>query len=549
MGKVIAERQDLKIKIKEVIPIIKKITREVNSLSISEQRTYIEEKWPALLIKEKAKPEIKKLPPLPNVENYSVVHVRFCPNPDGSLHLGGSRAAILCDEYAEMYSGHFTLRFDDSDPRTKAPILDAYNWIREDLRWLDIKWHKEIYQSDRLDLYYHYTNLLIEMGKAYVCSCNPQKFKRLLLSGQSCPCRNLNSKDHLERWNQMLNGSYREGQAVVRIKTDLNHPNPAVRDWPALRIIDVNKFPHPRTGDKYRVWPLFAFCSGVDDHDLEISHMLRGKEHLTNSTRQHFLYTYLGWNYPEAIHYGRFKMAGTVLSKSKIREGIDNNTYCGWDDPRLGTLRALRRRGFRPETIRQLILEVGPKAVDVTVSWKNLQAYNRKIVEHIANRYSFVSNPVQLMVKNINRPYICKQPLHPSYHERGYKAITITPVDDKAFFFISNNDIKFFKKCKIVRLMGLFNVTGIKVDEIIEAAFHSESYQEAKSIKAPLIHWLPSTTGVKTAVIMPDASIVKGLSENDCRNLNEGDIIQFERFGFVRVDSVVDKLITYYAHR
>ena len=547
-GKLIAERPDLKARVKEIAPTVNRIVEEINKIPLSEQKKIVEEKWPGLLRKEKAEPEERRLPPLPKVEEYPFVHVRFAPNPDGSLHIGGSRAAILCDEYAKMYSGRFTLRFDDSDPKTKSPILEAYDWIREDLRWLGVKWNDEVFQSDRLEIYYAYAKQLIEMGAAYVCICIPTEFRRRVLAREACPCRSLPPSEHLERWNGMLNGFFKEREAVVRIKTDLNHPNPAVREWPALRIINVERFPHPRAGDKYRVWPLFAFCCGVDDHDLQISHILRGKEHLTNTTRHLFLYNYLGWKYPEAIHYGRFKMVGTVLSKSKIREGIKRGIYEGWDDPRLGTLMALRRRGFVPETIRQLIMDVGPKPVDVTLSWDNIHAYNRKLIDPVADRYFFVAEPVKLFVDGVEKPYVSKQNLHPSYPERGYRTLKVTPKNERVSLLISKKDLKILGSGRIIRLMGLFNIEMKKVKREVVSRFHSESYLNAKKLGARLIHWVPDHTGISTSVVMPDNSNVKGLAEEGCRGLKQGDIVQFERFGFVRIDQVDIELVAYYAH-
>ena len=418
IGKVIGERPDLKSSAKELMQIAEKITKEINTLSLTRQKMMLKEISPEVTLKA-IKTEKKKLPPLPNVEKYSFIHVRFCPNPDGALHLGGSRAAILCDEYAKMYNGMFTLRFDDTDPRTKYPLSEAYEWIEKDLEWLGVVWHNKIYQSDRLEIYYRYAKQLLEMGAAYICTCKSVEFRKLVLARKACPCRNLPPKEHITRWTMMLEGGLDQGDAVVRIKTDLDHPNPAVREWPALRIVDVDTYPHPRTGNKYRVWPLFAFCCGIDDHALQVSHIIRGKEHLTNSTRQRFLFNYLQWKYPEAIHYGRIKIVGTMLSKSKIRDGIVKGIYKGWDDPRLGTLIALRKRGFLPETIRQLIMDIGSKPVDATISWGNIQALNRKLLDPMANRYFFVANPFRLNVKSVNRPYIAKLSLHPSDPKRG----------------------------------------------------------------------------------------------------------------------------------
>lgn len=549
LGKVLAERPELKVDIKSTLRLVHSIVKEVNKLTLEKQKQILEEKWPGLLTEQRAKPEERRLPPLPNVEKYPFIHLRFCPNPDGALHLGGCRAAILDDEYAKMYRGRLTLRFDDTDPRTKSPILEAYDWIREDLEWLGVKWHREVYQSDRIEVYYSYAENLIELSFAYVCTCKPSRFRSLTLARRECPCRDLPPEEHLDRWNRMLDGRYREGEAVVRIKTDLNHPNPAVREWPALRIIDVKKYPHPRVGDKYRVWPLFAFACGIDDHELEISHILRGKEHLTNSERARFLYEYLGWRESDAIHYGRLKLFGTVLSKSKIREGISKGVYSGWDDPRLGTLKALRKRGFLPETIRQFIMELGPKPVDVKVSWSNLESINRKLLDPLANRYFFVLNPIELVIDNVGKTYVSKQRLHPDYPERGHRTFKISPRKKRVSLLVSKNDLNLLERGRVIRLMGLFNIKVKEVKKEVKADFYSEPYLDAKKLKAPLIHWLPHSTGIKTSIVMSDATIVGGLAEDQCKTLKKGEAIQFERFGFARIDEVDGRIVAYYTHR
>lgn len=549
LGKVLAERPELKHEIKSVLQLIHAVVNDVNKLPPDKQRQVIEEKWPSLLEEKKAEPEEKRLPPLPNADKYPFIHLRFCPNPDGALHLGGCRAAVLDDEYAKMYHGRLTLRFDDTDPRTKSPILEAYDWIREDLEWLGVTWHQEIYQSDRIEIYYAYARRLIESSFAYVCTCRPRSFRSLTLANSACPCRDLPPEEQIDRWNRMLDGRYREMEAVVRIKTDLNNPNPAVRDWPALRIIDMKKYPHPRVGDTYRVWPLFAFCCGIDDHELEVSHILRGKEHLTNSVRVGFLYDYLGWSQQEAIHYGRLKIQGTELSKSKIRTGILEGSYSGWDDPRLGTLKALKRRGFLPQTIRQFINDLGPKPVDVKVSWSNLESINRKRLDPLVNRFFFISNPITLSIDNVDKDRIVKIRLHPDYPEKGHRIFKVTPQKTRSILHVSKKDVNLFKKDKIIRLMELFNIKVKTVQDEVEANYHSETYREAKALKVPLIHWIPFATGVKTSVVLSDGTVVEGLAEDQCKTLKQGDIIQFERFGFARIDEVDGHIVAYFAHR
>ena len=549
LGKLLADQPQLKTKIKEVALLIKEVVEEVNRLSLAEQRKLIDESWPEALLKERVEEE-RVLPPLPNVEKYERVVTRFSPNPDCILHLGSARAIILCYEYAKRYDGLFYLRFEDTDPRLKKSALQFYDSIREDLVWLGCKWDAEFIQSDRIPIYYEHAEKLLRSGDAYVCTCQPKEFRRKIIAKKHCTCRDLSPNENLVRWKRMLDGTYKEGEAVVRVKTDLAHPNPAVRDWPALRIIDTEKYPHPRVGSKHRVWPLYNFACGIDDHLIGVTHIIRGKEHLTNQTRQEYMYKHFGWEYPEAIHYGRLKITGASLSKSKIVEGIQSGFYKSWDDPRLATFAALRRRGITPEAIKSLIVGVGPKTSDVTLSWENLYAYNRKIVDPIANRYFFVHNPIELTVKEIPRPFVVKTPLHPDHPGRGSRCFKIEPKETKASFLISSNDIDLIKSRKKTRLIGLFN---LKVEKIgkrrIEATFHSESHEEAKRLGAPLIHWLPIGTGVSCEVVMPDASIAEGIAEEDCKMLRPNDIIQFERFGFVRINSVDEKLTAYFAHR
>jgi glutamyl-tRNA synthetase len=549
LSKLLGEYPNLREKIKEVNSIINEVIQEINKLPLEKQKKIVKEKWPEVLISEKVEEE-KILPPLPNTEKYERVVTRFSPNPDFVLHLGSARAIILSYEYAKMYKGLFYLRFEDTDPKMKKPKLQFYDSIREDLTWLGCKWDAEFIQSDRLPIYYEHAEKILKDGHAYVCTCKREDFQEKVRTRQSCPCRDLTPNENLLRWNRMLDGTYGEGEAVVRIKTDLNHPNPAVRDWPALRIIDTKTCPHPRVGSKYRVWPLYNFACGVDDHFMGITHIIRGKEHLTNQARQEYMYQHFGWKYPEAIHYGRLKITGASLSKSIILQGFRNGLFKNWDDPRLATLAALRRRGITPGAIQRLIIDVGPKTADVILSWENLYAYNRKIVDPVANRYFFVRNPRKLIVKNIPHAFTAQIPLHPDNPEKGFRSFEIKPEEEEALFLVSSDDANILQAGRKIRFMGLFNFQVEEVEKsAIQAIFHSESHEEAKKLEAPLIHWIPMNSGVPCEVVMPDASVAMGIAEEACRVLAPNEIIQFERFGFVRVDEVNKKLTVYFCHR
>ncbi|MEM2320083.1 MAG: glutamate--tRNA ligase [Candidatus Bathyarchaeia archaeon] len=551
LGKVLAEKPELRAKVREITALVNQIIEEINLLPASKQKNIVEEKWPEELVREKIE-ENKKLPPLPNVGKYSKVVTRFSPNPDCVLHLGSARAIILSHEYARMYKGKFILRFEDTDPKLKRPILEFYDSIREDLAWLGCKPDEEYIQSDRIPIYYEYAEKLISDGNAYVCTCPPQAFRERVLAQKPCPCRELPPEEHMERWRCMLEGKYKEGEVVVRVKTDLNHPNPAVRDWPALRVIEIEKYPHPRVGTRYHVWPLYNFACGLDDHLMEVTHIIRGKEHLTNMVRQQYMYKHLGWKYPEAIHYGRLKIKGAYLSKSKIVKGLREGIYKSWDDPRLATFAALQRRGITPEAIKKLIIDVGPKTSDVVLSWENLYAYNRKILDPKVNRYFFVQDPIQLLVRRIPKAFTAKLRLHPEHPERGFREYQIRPggPDNMALFWISKKDADILGVGSTVRLMELFNIKIEKNEGFsVEATFLSEPYEDAKKAGAPLIHWVLIGADMPCQIVMPDATEAEGVAESACKGLKPNDIVQFERFGFARIREVNMKLVAYYAHR
>jgi glutamyl-tRNA synthetase len=451
-----------------------------------------------------------------------------------------------------MYIGKFALRFEDTDPKGKRPILEFYDCIRDDLTWLECKPDEEYIQSDRITIYYEYAERLIKDGNAYVCTCKPERFRERILAQKPCGCRNLPPDEHLARWRRMLEGGYAEGEAVVRVKTDLHHPNPAVRDWPALRIIDPEKYPHPRVGSKYRVWPLYNLASGIDDHLTGVTHIIRGKEHLANQVRQEYMYKHLGWKYPETIHYGRLKITGASLSKSKIVQGVREGLYKGWDDPRLATFLALRKRGITPEAVKKMIIDVGPKTSDVILSWENLYAYNRKILDPTTDRYFFVHNPLQIGVQGLPKAFTARLPLHPEHPGRGHREYRVEPRgnDHSTVFWIARKDVDALKTEVTIRLMELFNVRIDRIDPFsVEASFVSEAYEDARKVKAQLIHWILVGEDFPCQIVMPDATLAEGIAEGACRNLKPDHIVQFERFGFARIDKINSALTAYYAHK
>ncbi len=493
----------------------------------------------------------KDLPPLQNAEKYKEIVTRFAPNPDFTLHLGSIRAVILSHDYARKYGGRFLLRFEDTDPRLKKSALEYYDAIREDLRWLGCNWDGEVIQSDRFQIYYETANGLLSEGDAYVCTCEREEFQATIRARRACPCRPKSPNENLQEWNKMLSGELKEGQAVVRIKTEISHPNPAVRDWPALRVIDPDAHPHPRVGSKFRVWPLYNFSAGIDDHLMGVTHIFRGKEHLTNALRQSYLYNHLGWEYPDATHYGRLKAIGFSLSKSAMVKLLEEGKVDSYSDPRLPTLAALRRRGYSPNSLRRIVYELGPRPVDATLSWDNINATDRKEIDRAAHRYSFLPRPIALDVFGVPHDFEAHLPLHPERPDLTPRTLNVRSEHGHSRIWLASADKTVFEKSKIVRLMELFNVELENADtDSIKARYHSQDYTEAKKVKAPVIQWLPETSDLQFESVMPDATRLAGLVEKNILTEPVGSIVQMVRIGFARIDSKTQStVVVYFSHK
>ncbi len=527
VSKVFAEAPELRGEARRVVEEARKVISEVNSMSLDEQKEKLLELWPEAL-EERKREERKGLPPLPGVRSDGFVVTRFAPNPDFVLHLGSARPAILSYYYAKkMYKGRFILRFEDTDPKVKRPILEAYNLIRDDLKWLGLTWDEEHIQSRRMEVYYWYAEKLLEKGNAYVCTHSRDEIKQYRDAGLPDPCRDLPPEEHLERWDRMLAGEYGEGEAVLRIKTDPAHPNPSVRDWIAFRIIDTSKNPHPLVGDRYTAWPTYNFACAIDDHLLGVTHILRGKEHAVNTLKQEYVYRYFGWKMPVTIHFGRLHLEGMILSKSVIRRGIEEGKYPDWRDIRLGTLQALRRRGILPQAIWDLILEVGVKPSTAVVSVDKLHALNRKYLEPIADRYMFVPPPyAEVELTGIEEPRASLL-YHPSHPERGSRVVEVPG----GKVYLNVNDLKANDE---LRLMGLGN---FRVEGEAMLRFIGDSLSYAKEKRLPIIQWAPAATAVHVEVLRArgeELENIRGPAEPAVAQLQEGAQVQFIRFGFVK---------------
>ncbi|MDP7520784.1 MAG: glutamate--tRNA ligase family protein [Candidatus Pacearchaeota archaeon] len=358
-----------KNEVKKYIKDISKIIKEVNSMSSEEQKKEFEK-----LENKVSKREVREgLEELPNVKKSGVI-MRIAPSASGPLHIGHALVAGLNILYVEKYGGKFYVRIEDTNPDNI--LLKSYKLIEKDAKWL-FKDSKIIIQSDRIELYYKYAQKLIKENSAYICTCSGDSFREFVKQKNNCPCRRLNVKENMGRWNKMLS-EFKEGEAVLRFKSNMKDKNPAMRDFPLARI---NETKHPRQKNKYRVWPLMNLAVTVDDIELNMTHIIRGKDHRDNAKRQEMIYKVLGKKVPYTTFIGIVHFKDLELSSSKMKEDIEKGKYSGWDDENLPTLVSLKKQGYKPIAFLKFseLVSLGEndKIIDKKEYFRLLDNFNR----------------------------------------------------------------------------------------------------------------------------------------------------------------------------
>ncbi len=533
IGMVMGKHPEFRSRAREVSALLDEVLSQVAALSPAEREQQLRALAPDVA-EDMSRPRVhvKELPGLEKADHGVVM--RFAPNPSGPLHLGHARAAVLNDAYVKRYGGKYILRIEDTDPKRVDP--EAYGMVIRDIEWLGITVHEVVYQSDRFDRYYRYGKELIERGGAYVCTCENEQFRQLKQKKTACPCRSLSVEENLSLFDKMLAGEFYEGEASVRVRTDLDHPDPAMRDFPAFRILHQPL--HPRIDAV--VYPLMNFTVAVDDHLLGVTHVIRGKDHIANTRRQRYIFDYFGWDVPVYRHYGRMGIEGVVLSTSQMRQGIASGEYEGWDDIRLGTLRALARRGISPEAVRQAVLDIGIGETDISFSWDNLYAQNRMIVDPVANRYFFVPHPVGAAIRDAPH-HVARALLHPNEPERGTRVLPFTGT-----VLLPRQELE--KHPSLIRLKDLFNVKVSYDEQGYLFTYAGDQLSEAREAKAPIIQWLPADCALPCVLRTPEGD-VEGVCETGVMR-EAGSVLQFERVGFARIDDTTgDRITAYFTHR
>jgi glutamyl-tRNA synthetase len=538
MGPLMGENPEFRPHGDEIPGVIGGVVAEVNDLSPEQRRERLSELAPEMLedLESEDEDDEGPLPDLPGAEDVDQVRMRCAPNPNGPWHLGNARMGAVIGTYKEMYDGWMLCRFDDTDPDTKRPDLAAYDRIVEDIEYLGFEPDRVIEASDRVETYYEYARELIELGGAYTCSCPQAEFSELKNAGEPCGHRDKPTDQSREEFEAMVEGEYDSGEMVLRVRTDIEHKNPALRDWVAFRMIDR---PHPRDeAAQYRCWPMLDFQSGIDDHLTDVTHIIRGIDLQDSAKRQGFVYDYFDWEYPEVVHWGHIQLDeyDVALSTSTIKELVDAGDLEGWDDPRAPTVASLRRRGIRGDALTEALADLGVSTSDVDLAMSSVYACNRDRIDDEADRLFAVRDGVEKAV--IGGPTEATPPVHPDHEDRGRReisvdgAVLVEPDDVPA-----NGQRAFLKGYGLVRhTRNAFEFEGMNLEPVREG-------------DVPVVHWVSADDNREVRMRTMDGD-VDCLAEPGIESYDVDDVVQFERIGFVRIDAHDDEeTVAYYAHR
>ncbi len=328
------------------------------------------------------------------------VHTRFPPEPNGYLHIGHAKSICLNFGIAQQYGGLCNLRFDDTNPaKEEREYIDA---IIDDVRWLGYDWGDRLFfASDYFDQLYDMAVELIRIGRAYVDQLSPDEIRAyrgtLTAPGIASPYRDRPVEENLALFEKMRAGGFQEGEAVLRAKIDMSSGNINLRDPVMYRILDT---PHPRTGDAWRIYPMYDFAHGQSDSLEGITHSICTLEYEDHRPLYDWYLNTIEIYHPQQIEFARLNLSHTVLSKRKLIRLVQEGYVDGWDDPRMPTISGLRRRGYTPEAIREFCDEVGVGKVKGVVALHKLEYHIRHDLNKHANRVMAVLNPLRVVIEN-----------------------------------------------------------------------------------------------------------------------------------------------------
>ena len=512
---------------------------------------------------------------------------RFPPEPNGYLHIGHVKAIVLNFELAKEYSAKINLRFDDTNPeKEEQKYIDA---IKKDIKWLNYKWDEELYASDYFDILHSWAKDLITSQKAYVDSQNSDEIASQKGTptepGSNSPYRERSVDENLLIFDKMTSGEYDSGQHVLRAKIDMSSPNMLMRDPVIYRVI---KKSHPRTKDKWVVYPMYDWTHGESDYIEQISHSLCTLEFKPHrELYDWFLDQVVDPNKirPKQREFARLNLSHTITSKRKLLYLVENNFVDGWDDPRMPTISGLRRRGYSPDALKKFVQKAGVAKRENIIEMSLLEFCAREDLNKKCNRLMVVQNPIKITLTNysleeekldlINNP----ENVNAGSRKVSFSKHLYIEKDD----FMENPPKKFFRLSlgNEVRLKGAYiikanNVIKNEKDEVIEiectydpkSKSGSGSPESQRKVKGTL-HWTSQNHSVNVEIreyerLFNDASpgdydmsefkniintesvkYLNGYGEKILQESLPGEPFQFQRKGYYVSDlsSTKDKLI------
>ena len=517
-----------------------------------------------------------------NGKNDGRVHTRFPPEPNGYLHLGHAKSICLNFGIAGEYQGICNLRLDDTNPvAEKTEYAEA---IMEDVRWLGFDWEDRLFHaSDYFDQLYEWAIQLIKDGKAFVCDLSFEEMRELRGNltepGKDSPYRDRSVEENLDLFKGMREGEFDEGTKTLRAKIDMSSPNLNLRDPVLYRILHKN---HPKTGDKWKIYPSYDFAHGQSDSIEGITHSLCTLEFEHHRPLYDWFCQNLGIHHPQQIEFARLNLNYTVMSKRKMLRLVEEGLVDGWDDPRMPTLSGMRRRGFTPASIRSFCERVGLAKRENIIEMELLEFCLREDLNKCALRRLGVLHPLKVTISNYPEGKVEEVDAvnNPEDEQAGTRKISFSKT-----IFIDRNDFmedppkKYFRMAvgKEVRLKYAYYVTCKEVikdenDEVIELIcdYDPESRgggtPDERKVKGT-IQWVDSTTAINPQVKLYDRlfsianpeeaeggqdylsninpnslELLKGcLVEKSVAELAPGQPFQLERVGYFTVDSKAEQ--------
>lgn len=510
------------------------------------------------------------------------VHTRFPPEPNGYLHIGHAKSICLNFGLAEEFGGLCNLRFDDTNPTKEDE--EYVNAIIEDVRWLGFDWGDRLfYASDYFDKLYDYAVQLIKMGKAYVCDLSQEEIRQtrgtLTEPGIESPYRNRSVEENLELFERMRKGEFPDGAKTLRAKIDMASPNLNMRDPVMYRIKHAT---HHRTGDKWCIYPMYDFTHCLSDSIEGITHSICTLEFEDHRPLYDWFLDQLGVHHPQQIEFARLNLSYTVLSKRKLLELVQRGIVDGWDDPRMPTIRGLRRRGYTPESIREFAEIIGVSKKESLVDISVLEHCIREDLNKRAQRAFVVMNPLKVIIDNYPEDLVEEMDAinNPEDLSMGTRKVPFSKViyierDD----FMENPPKKYYRLApgREVRLRYAYYITCTdvvkdpKTGEVIE--LHCTYDPETRGGSSPdgrkvlgTIHWVSANHCFPAEVRLYDRLFTKenpndveegktfldylnphsleiktAMCEPFLKNAKPEEKFQFERIGYFCVDSKFSK--------